>query len=73
MSYDPGRLLFGGAKGLEAVAHCLRLVAISGMNITAAKLKQQVPNRVGSNCDGQRLAASFIRDKSVNEAIPVRR
>ena len=70
MSYDPGRLLFGGAKGLEAVAHCLRLVAISGVNTAAAKTKKQTPDGVRSDCNSQRLAASFIRNKSVNEAIP---
>ena len=71
--FDPGRLLFGGAAGLEAVVRCLRLITVSGMNFTAAKLKQQIPNRVRGDCEGQRLATSFIRDKSVNEAIPVRR
>jgi hypothetical protein len=70
MSYDPGRLLFGGAKGLEAVAHCLRIIAISVADTAAANIKKQTPNRVRRDCNSQRLATSFIRNKSVNEAIP---
>ena len=70
MSYDPGRLLFGGAKGLEAVAHCLRLIAISAADTAAAKTKKQTPDGVRSDCNSQRLTTSFVRNKSVDKAIP---
>jgi hypothetical protein len=43
------------------------------LEIAAPKLQNEIPDRVGGECDIQCLAASFIGDKSVNKAIPIRR